>query len=90
MDAARSFPWSSKPTLFGFEGGDGAEGGPGVGLGFFAAEAAAHSWGFDDNLIAGDAEDFGDDGLDFGGVLGGAVDGDAAGVVWGGGGGVGF
>ena len=72
------------------EGGDGAEGTPGVALGFFAAEAAAHAGGFDDDLIAGEAEDFGDDGLDFAGVLGGAVDGDAAGVVGRSGGGVGL
>ena len=65
-------------------------GGPGVALGFLAAETAAHARGFDDDSVFRQAEDFGDDGLDLGRVLGGAADVDAAFAVGLGPGGLGF
>ena len=76
--------------LAGLQSGEGGEGSPGIALGFFATEAAAHARAFDNDLIAVEVEDFGDDGLDLAGVLGGALDEDAAFAIGCGAGGVGF
>ncbi len=54
-------------------GDDCGHGSGGCGLGFFSAETAAHALAGADNVITGDTEDFGDNALDFGRVLGGGV-----------------
>ena len=71
-------------------GGEGAKGGPRIGLCFFATKAATHAGAFDGDAVPWPAEDFGDDGLGLGGVLGGRVNENGVFAIGFGEGGVGF
>ena len=54
----------------GLQGGQGDQGRRGVALRLLASEAAAHPRGLDDDHVARQPQDFRDDRLDLGGVLG--------------------
>ena len=55
------------------QGGKGTEGRPWIGLGFLSSKTASHAGAFDGDAMAGTAENFGDNRLSLGRVLGGRV-----------------